>query len=211
MAYVDAPGTIARVTVAWQMPDTHIQENNVCYVCTAGGGGDTRFALGTAVNAAFTGSYLAVMSSLTSNYGFKVSILNVKPPPRASTSAFTQAGLVGSTPPLATQTRPVLTWLTASGGRGFRGRLYFPTPASTLITSAAVPDPTVVAAMGTVATALAAISAVGGSTWALALAHRVAGPPVTWTSTLITNATPRALYGTQRKSGNYGRVNASPW
>jgi hypothetical protein len=210
MAYTDTPGDILRVTIAALYPDTQVQEVNHNFVCGSSGGGDSRTALGAAVLGVYVTNYAPVMSSVSSLYGYKVALVNRPPPP------FPKA-LVSSTPGaltvlvMPTQVRPILGWQTAQAGRGFRGRNFLFTPADTMMGSTGYPNTTMNTATAAVGAAIGAGFSVGGSAWAPVVAHRHKGPPVTWTFTLVANGFNPAKFGTQRKSGNYGRVNSNPW
>lgn len=211
MPYADAPGQLVRVTIAFQMPDSQIEECNMGFICSAGGGGDSRLALGDQVYSAFATNWIPIMSALTSGFGYKVSTVGTHPPPLAKTAVGMIAGGVGSTPPAPTQARPVLSWGTAMGGKGYRGRLFLPTPSVNACTAGGFILAGVVAAGQALGTQLLAPITVGGTTWNISLIHRHKGPPITFTSDPIISATMRNAFGTQRKSGNYGRVNSAPW
>lgn len=209
MPYVDAIGDIARVTIAAIYPDNQVQEVNHNFLCTTPSGADSRPGLGAAVLSIWS-AYAAFLPSNVSLYGYKVSIVNRKPPPMpralVSSTTGTASGLL-----MPTQTRPVIGWQTINAGRSQRGRTFAFTPAASLMGSTGFPSATLTTGLNTIASALLAGMTPSGSLWLLTLAHRIKGPPVTWSSTVLNTGTGTGKFGTQRKSGNYGRVNASPW
>lgn len=207
---IDAVGKLVRVTIAATYPDSQVQMNNLGYACTVAGGTDTRPALGAAVQTIFLANLPAVMAAVSSIYGWRVQTLSPAPPDLTVSGVNVVAGSVGQ-PIMPTQARPVLKWLTAMAGRRYRGRIYGFTPVNSRITSTGFPDATLDAAQLALGVALLPAIVSAGSTWKLSLIHRAAGSPVVYTSTLITNCEVASLFGTQRKSGNYGRENPAPW
>lgn len=210
MAYVPANGDIIRVTIAATFPDSQIQENNLNYVITSAGGTDFRPTLGPSVYALFLANWLNSMSYDSSMYGWKVAVVNRSPNPVPASAVATNVGSI-SAHPCPTQARPILSWQTANGGRGYRGRLFLFTPSSNAVSATGYLDTTPAAASAALAAALLPPITAGGTTLQLVIAHRHKGPPVTWTVDPVTAAIARVKIGTQRKSGNYGRTNVGPW
>lgn len=212
MAYVDAFGNMLRVTIATQMVDAQTEENNFGFVCTSNsGGGDTRAALGAFVLAAFNSAILPTIKADAGTYGFKVSQVGPKPPPLPVTAVSASSGTAASGVTLPTQSRPVISWQTLSAGKGYRGRNYLPTPTSLFITTGLIPTSGYLTQANALVASLLGGLTSGGTTWALALLHKPK-PPTTlvWTASLITAGKARAAFGTQRRSGNYGRPNYNP-
>lgn len=127
----------------------------------------------------------------------------------------TRTGSAGSQP-LPTQVRGLIAWTTQNAGRAFRGRSFVPFPDVTLL-HATSSHPT--AAYGVLMLAFAAavfsftgaIGAGGNSTLVLGIFHRKAGKsgvPVARTITPILNWFGSARWGTQRRSGDRGRINS---
>jgi hypothetical protein len=215
MARNDVIGDIARVTLAIQYPDSQVQENNISFVATTVGGGDSRAALGAAVYTAWLASFITTVSPTTNFYGYKVSLLNITPPPAPKLLVSLHAGL-GSTYNMATQARPVLSWQTALAGRSYRGRIFLPTPTIDFISAPGFPTAAYLALANAFGAAIVPSLVAGGTTWTMSVVHRTVvsvGPPkvISWTSTPVVNVIARDLFGTQRKSGNYGRENPAPW
>lgn len=211
---VDALNKLVRVTIAATYTDAQVQENNMAFLCTNPGGGDSRAALGSAVQALYTTHYVPKMATVSQLYGYHVQTLMPRPID-TSVQAIALVPGTGSAIPMPTQVRPVLTWGSALGGRGGRGRLYLFTPDSSQQDPATLyPLAAFTTAISALATAIRAPITVGGSTWQLHIAHRIPGvPPAasTYSSIAVTTGIGSQRFGTIRKSGNYGKTNLNPW
>lgn len=215
MARIDVVGDIARVTLALMYPDSQIEENNICFKAGTVGGSDTRASLGAAVYGQWKASFLLTVSPTTVMHGWKVSILNALPPPAPVFAAPGDVG-TGSEYNVPTQTRPILSWQTAQAGRAFRGRLFLPTPTIDFVSAPGFPTAAYLAIANAFGSAVLPNVGVSGTTWTPVIAHRrviSVGPPkvISWTSDAIIARIARGEFGTQRKSGNYGRTNTEPW
>lgn len=210
MAYVDTLGDILRVTIAVMHQNNQLQENNWCFVNQVSGGGDTRAALGGRVLGLYNSFYLALLPPSSILYGYKVSLLNRKPPPLPAIDIVSTMG-TGANPVAPTQARPICRLTTLSAGRAYRGRIFFPTPQVSSVSAAGAPAAAVTTAMDDIAGPLVTPFSSGGSTWALVIAHRAKGPPVTWTSTPVTGEKGQTVFATQWKSGGTGKINVNPW
>jgi hypothetical protein len=207
---VDLVGDIVRVTLAWQYPDSQIEENNIAFRCSASGGSDSRAALGGAVYSGLALIYAPAMGPSSSGYGWKVTSLNKTTPPLPESLATPSPG-TGVDPNCPTQARPILRLRTALSGRKYRGRLFLPTPDTTRITNGGYPTPGLLTIIGTFGAALLVPVNVLGSTWIAIIAHLVPGNPPATTYDDIVSTAPSGLFGTQRRSGNTGRINSIPW
>jgi hypothetical protein len=207
---IDVVGKIVRVTIASIMPDTQVQENNINYICTVSGGTDTRAALGNAVQTLFNTNWLPLMSNVSSIYGNRVGTIFPRPPEIAIETVNQVNGAVGGVT-MPTQSRAVLGFVTALAGPRYRGRLYLPTVDSGKMTTTSYPAAAVITASGVLGTALIAPIVSGGSTWQPVILHKTLPPTVVYTTTPITGRVSVRFYGTQRRSGNYGRTNPLPW
>lgn len=206
----DQIGKIVRVTIAATFSDNQVQMNNLSYACTTAGGGDSRGALGAAVQTLFNAAMLPVMSSNSAIYGWLVQTLMPRPPDISVSGVNTIAGAGGATY-VPSQARPLIGFKTALAGKKYRGRIYCFSPASTLVDAGGYPPAALNAVINAFGTSLLAPIIVGGSTWSLAIAHRSPGSPLTYTYDLVTARAVRNQWGTQRRSGNTGRLNVNPW
>lgn len=112
---------------------------------------------------------------------------------------------------LPSQVRPLVQWKTALAGRAYRGRMFGFTPDTA--NQNANEHPTVFNSASW--DALAARFVTGfvelGTTWTLVLWHRLRPPKpfIPPTPVVVGDATKR--WATQRRSGDYGRLNPNPW
>ncbi len=211
MPYVDTVGDILRVTIAATYPDGQLQLTSVNYICTASGGGDTRAALGANLYNGIGTNWLPMMAPTSSLYGYKVSLVNRKPAPLPKVLAAIQAG-TGSGNTMPTQSRPLISTGTGNAGRAYRGRMFLFTPASNQISATSFLSTAALTALGNIAGSVFNSFASGGTTWQPVIAHRHAGPPVTWSWDPMTSGQAQSKIATQRRSGNYGRTNSLvPW
>lgn len=212
--YADVVGNIARVTMAALYPQgvrgQQVQETNIHYAITATGGGDTRAGLRAALDGFFVATVVPLMATTAQYWGSKVSMLNMIPPPTPKVSRNTAMG-TGSGSQLPTQVRGLLSLTTNVAGRTGRGRMYVFTGDDTTFDASGNPSAGYVAMLGTLAGQLANPVVTGGTTWSPCIAHRHAGPPPFYTYDLVTGITRQDFYCTQRRSGESGRVNATPW
>jgi len=140
-------------------------------------------------------------------------------PPYAVPAGSVLSGGVGTagTNPLPTQTCGVITKLTDLVGRQFRGRMYVPFPdqADTTLVVPIVPTAGYVTRLQLLAadfTGQDTIVAAGGGTVTIqwVLVHKAPKVGPTPLPTPVTNERSNKLWGTQRRRGNYGRVNPVP-
>lgn len=210
MAYIPIVGDILRVTIAATYPDSQVQENNIHFVVTGAGSTDPRANIGPDIYSMYLSRWLGRIGPSASMYGWKVSVINRTPNDAPVSAVATNVGS-GTDPNLSTQTRPVLSWRTATAGRGYRGRLYLFSPQTADISTLAAPVAGMITAAANLGSDLLGYTGTAGTTVKLCIAHRHKGPPVTWTTTLVTSAVSRAKFGTIRKSGQYGKPNVGPW
>lgn len=207
--------------------------NNQLQVCTlnfvcsgTAGGGSTAAQLGAAVYAKWRIFIQATCNTALTIYGYTVrplgslgSNVHLTAAPVTATSGVTGSLATLQTP---TQVRAVASWTTALVGRKFRGRNYLPSPDASMLTPATgYPVAAYQAAWVSVQNLLipGPITVTNGGTtssWDFLLLHRpkkVVPPaiPGNWTGDLITAGKPITKFGTQRKSGEYGRPNGLPF
>lgn len=207
---IDLVNDVARVTIAAYYSDAQVEETNIHYRCSIAGGADTRSLLGAAVYGYFVGNYAAVMSVNSTLYGWKVSTINLVPPPNPVFLTDESIGIeAGNYVP--TQARPILRLRTAQAGRKYRGRMFLFSPGVGYISLAGFPTVALNTVIDALGTALVANQVVGGSTWEAVIAHLVPAAPLATTTTPVTQGISSRLFGTIRKSGNTGKTNNTPW
>lgn len=211
MAVIEAVGDVNRVTIACIQPDSQTQMVNICYRCSVAGGGDSRVTMANTCLAKFTANYLAQMAPASILYGWKVSSVNKAPAVQPVWNNLTPANGTGANPPAPTQARPLLRFSTAFAGRKYRGRIFLFTPGVAACANTGYPTAALIAAVQALGAALVTNIVAGGSTWVPVIAHRIKGLPASTTVTDITGYSSPGLFGTQRRSGNTGRLNPVPW
>lgn len=205
---IDQAGEIQRVTIAAYYSDSQVELNNIAYLCTGAGGTDTKAALGANVYAGYVAQWLPEMSPESQLYGYRITQLMPRPAPVAIEVANPQVG-TGTGNYLGTQARPILRFRTLMSGRGNRGRIYVFTPTVAGIDTNGYPTAGLNSAITGLGLALALTFTSAGSTWTLCIAHRAPGP--TYTATQVDHISVPGVFGTQRRSGNTGRLNPYPW
>jgi len=216
MPYADAVGNILRYTEAFTNVNSQIQECNVNFVVTAQAGGlDFRTNLQTAVENLWVTYWAATANTAQKLYGSKLSCIWPRPPAAPLTTVRNIPGVqTGGLIP--TQVRPLLRWQTALAGRKYRGRMFLPTPDFDFVNQV-LNNPTnglllAMTALGTgINTIFTYTSGASFTSYTPCIAHRLAGPPVTWTYDLVIGTSNNQNFATQWKSGGTGRVNALPW
>lgn len=210
----DAAGDIVRVSVYALYPDgvggQQVEQCDTSHLCTAAGGGDTRQALASSVLGLYFAALGFAMATSSKIYGAKTSSFNKHPPPLAATFVLNAPGSGGPNQ-LPTQVRGLIRWTTAIGGRTGRGRIYVWTPDESHSDVAGNPDAPFIGAMGTLATALIAPQTILGTTWRLCIAHRDGGGPGVYTADVVTGKSVFDGWATQRRSGETGRINVTPF
>jgi len=180
--------------------DCHFQETSV----TGSGGklGDVALEVQTAID----GSFAALTDTDTTILGCKVSTVEISPPPLPGIATSDTTGTHGP-PGLPGQDTGLITKTTDFTGRGFRGRVYVPFPATDYQDADDTPTAAYVAALDTFATFLFTTFTViaGGTTMVM---KPVLFNRVTHGVFDITGFVSRKRWATQRRRGNYGRVNA---
>lgn len=214
MAWIDQTGEIVRVTLACLYPTDaggqQVEETNFCFQAGSVGGTDSRALLGGFVAARYVTRLLLYIPSVATFYGHKESILQT-PPPAPATSTVGLTPGIGNNNLCPTQARPYLSWKAGLGGRGNVGRNFLFSPDIDTITAAGAPKAAFVTAANLFVGDILAPVAVAGSTWNLCLVKRTAGPPVSYSASVIAAGRCNTVFATQRRSGSTGRVNVAPW
>lgn len=202
-----------KVTV-WTQQGAQACENIFSYVISPTfTAGVTDVNVATAIDTAAQSFYKALMNNNASYRGVTVSYWNVTPLPLTEESnAFTGAGTAGATA-LPTQCRGILRRLTNYSGRAYRGRIYFPFPSTAHDSGTGTPLAAYETLMQSCVTAIsppAGLTVTGGGGSATLF-------PVIWHrkngnfSYIILHETVLTGWGTQRKSGGFGRPNTPPF
>ena len=211
MPYVDTVGDVLRCTIAAIYPTNQVEECNFHLQCVVSGGGDSRAALGNAIDTAVQADIIPHLHSAVLYYGSRVAIEQAANKWGSAVSVVNTPG--GSTDPsLPGQVRGLLRLRTALVGRKQRGRLFMFTPITTMADTNGVPTVTYQNQIQTFGTRIQNGFTAGGSQWVSVIYHR---PPKTnpaaWTVTSTTAITPANKFATQRRSSEFGRVNVNPW
>lgn len=153
--------------------------------------------------------YPPAISANAQYYGVQVRKWNVGPPDLPVRSiANTQAGqLTGDT--LPDQVCGIITKQTAFAGKGYRGRVYIPFPSTTMADTDDTPLAAYLSKLNDISNNL-----LKGSTITGALASMFAAP-ILWkphglSFAYITTLRSNKKWATQRRRGNYGRINELP-
>lgn len=188
------------------------------------GTGALQAQIATSVDAAIAASYKACLSVNALYRGVTVQLIYtggaavIPPPIDSPTVVNAGAGTVaGNT--LPAQVSGLISWQTSSAGRGYRGRVYIPFPGASAANAQGQMVAAYQASLGALAAAIfAAVSAgVGGntSTLHLALQHDLTPaaprpPRHLYSYPLVTNFSEPLAFATQRRRGQFGRINILP-
>jgi hypothetical protein len=194
--------------------------NSFYYLCTANGaapGLDSDAAVNA--EASLAPVFKAIMTNNATFRGVTAQIVQPPPLPTAAPStALAGVGTAGNTA-LPAQTCGIIHWPTPLAGRRGRGRTYLPFPdnADNPNASPPVPSAAYVGRANAVAAAVIGLISFGlgarSSTVQLALYRRPrphAVPPVSYAVTPMLAGSAEAKWATQRRRGDFGRLNSSP-
>lgn len=185
--------------------------NVLTYVCTATTGasktyGDAALRVSSLINAAFK----ALISSAATYRG--IGVRKIFPNPKSieyPDVSLTGVGTSGPNP-LPKQTCGMIRKSTDRPGVQGRGRLYIPFPSTADNSTTPVPIPTYVTRLNTLGAALSVPIVVGTAPDTATL------KPVIWDrahfqSTDVSSMPGQLFWGTQRRRGDYGKANYSPF
>jgi hypothetical protein len=157
------------------------------------------------IQTAIDGALQPCVDTGTGLLGTKVSSVRVVPPTLPGIATSTSEG-TAAPPSMSNQTSGLITWRTILAGRKYRGRIYVPFPAVVFQTVLGEPSAAYVALLDTLATILVGLTTItsltGAGTMALGLYHRSTGEV-----TGVIEGVPQDKWATQRRRGNYGRLN----
>lgn len=210
MAYIDTPGDIHKVTMAFVFPNEQVQEAGIQFAMTLTGGSDSRPAFAGTIDSLVQAHILAYLSDSVRYYGCRVSSARGRMP---WASVYTKQVVMGAmaSPALPTQARVTTKWYTNFVGRAYRGRTYWPTPAAAAQDASGTPGTGYCTAIAIIADTLVASMIVGGTTWTPCIHHKVAkgDPPEPYH--IVTAERTIQKWSTQRRSGDLGTANGLPW
>jgi len=180
------------------------------YVCTAKAGtGCTDQELADVLSTAFAAPYKALMSASSSYRGVGIHRLLPAPPGLETFSIIGQGIGTVAGDLLPKQTAGLITLRSLFSGKSFRGRVYIPFPGETDNGANSAPIGGYVTRLGTLATEFMTVRnpGAGGNT-----CQFVAGifSRKLQIESVITSFVAKTIWGTQRKRGDFGRLNASP-
>jgi hypothetical protein len=163
---------------------------------------------------AFAGSSAAVYKALLSQdaefYGVGIQKIFPLPKPVATFSANGRGAGTDAFSLMPTQVTGLLTWRTEFAGRAFRGRSYLPFPAKDASSGDEIPGAAYLANLFSWATAISAPLTVGGGgntrRFELGIWQRHSSAWVAVHDFLV-----RRKWATQRRRGDYGRINTVPF
>ena len=174
-------------------------------VTAVGGQGVTLGQIATNVGTVIGPLYQAVMGGGASYQGCLARIVGIGP---ASPPAWDTIGTgpgIGPGDLLGKQLAGLISWYTAFSGRGNHGRTYVPFPSEGNNDPGGVPSAAYVSGITNIANAWFSVRSVGAidtSTLTPVLFHRAQG-----SSTPLLGLAVRSLWATQRRRGDFGRVN----
>jgi hypothetical protein len=210
MAYLDRVGDIMRTSAYMAYPNGQVQVMTHHFMCLAAGPNDTRGALAVFIRDQVINKFMNLIPAAV--YFPGVLTHQVWPeglrflPAVASSNA--NGSATGVTSP--TQVRAVLRWETDYSGPGGRGRNYIFTVAEGHVRTDGHVSQTMMDAVNGYGIAIRAPQIITGTTWSLGLWHRhkAGGPDASFTP--ITNLQCMDTWGTQVRSGDYGKLNKVP-
>ena len=132
---------------------------------------------------------------------------------RSPTPAVTHSGTAGTGTLIAvpTQCRPLTKWLTSFAGRQYRGRTYWPSPDTSCQDTNGHPNAKLQGIINAIAEQIRVGTTVGGTQWGPVIWHRPKPPAPDLSPTPIIGQAFSFQWGTQHRSGDYGRPNLAPW
>lgn len=210
MANPDVAGEVWRATMAfsygnnqWELPSFHIQSAQANPT-------DTKPSVISQLDSLVQAHIVPSLSTSVTYYGSKLSPAYTTPPWNPYISTPKTAG-TSSSDCLPTQVRPIISMHTRKSGRSWRGRLYGATPSVLFADVNGAPLPALSSAWLATLDVWRAGLVVSGTTWSMVLVHRQkTGQPLV-PPDLVTVLEFQDRFGTQRRSGGYGRPNVEPW
>ena len=211
MPYQDVNGQVVKITIATQFnTQNQVQECNWHLVAGPGLGGDTRAMLAAQINSLVIARIIPHMHPKTTFLGTRLMPIHADAP-YAPTIANSNTVGVEDAPQIPTQVRLVVSMRTALAGRKYRGRIYAFTPTIQAESSEGIPTSSFILAWTGFLDTFRAGLTVGSTTWNLCIYHPWRIPQPAIPVDLVTQVYSRGDWGTQRRSGDYGKTNVAPW
>jgi hypothetical protein len=210
MATVLAPGDILRAT--WDIPGLNGQTAlpSVHYIINVVAGAPTDQQLADKLDLIITPNLLPCINALATYRN--VIVQKIAPLPiysRVFQNASTAAGTSGPNP-VPQQVSGLIGWQTPVARRGGKGRFYMPFPATINVnTLTGHPQVLYLANLGAFAAGVNGITNFG-TVPNTATCQQVIFERKTLGFAIVTGISVRALWATQKRRGDYGRVNAPP-
>lgn len=210
MAYTDTLGDVFKVTAAFTYSNSQVEEIGIHYKVAAAGVGDTRASLLAYMSTGVLAYILPQVPASARYYGTEVSrVKSANPVGPVVTYDGTAGGSASNM--LPTQTRGLISWKTAFSGRAYRGRTYLPSTTVAYCTPVGKPLLALLTAWQSWATYMLGAVTSGGTTWVPGVYHRVPTAVIGSVFDQFTGGLVGPSFATQRRSGDYGRVNSSPF
>jgi len=199
---------------AWTSDTDQASVQRVWYFCNASAGaGATDLQLATQANATLAPIYKTILNNNATYHGIQTQLYRLGQPFAAQQdSSSTGAGTAGATA-MARQVAGITTLTTAYSGRRYRGRIYWPFPATAADTGNGVPTAgylTILDSLGIYLINTIVVGSGGNTSTLIPVLQHAAGKTPTPAPTPLLDALPVGKWATQRRRGSYGRVNVSP-
>jgi len=210
MAYTDHLGDIFKVTMAFSYSNSQVQEIGIHYQIAAAGVGDSRSSVLGYVATGVNVYLLPGVPSTAHYYGAEMSaVKSLAPVAPVVLYDGTAGGVSGNMVP--TQVRGLMTWRTQYAGRAYRGRSYLPSTTVSNVTSVGKPLLALLTNWQGWGTYMLGPVVAGGTTWVPGIFHRKPTAVISSVFDQFTAAVVGPAFATQRRSGDYGRLNPPPF
>lgn len=210
MAYTDHVGDIFRVTAAFTMPNSQVQEIDLHYQIASAGAGDTRSNVLGYVDTGIGVYLVPTLQTTVAYYGVKISAIKSLAPfsPLVLYNGATggSAGIL-----LPEQSRGLVSWKTQYSGRAYRGRTYLPTSTASFNTTNGIPAAAYLTQAAGWATYQIAPIVAGGTTWIPGVYHKKPTAGISSVFDQFTSVLAGNRWATQRRGGALGRPNLPPF
>jgi len=210
MAYTDHLGDVFKAIAAFQYSNGQVEEFGIHYQIAAAGTGDSRMAVLNYMSTGVSTYLLPYVPATAHFYGQELSAVKTVAP---TSPAVLYDGTAGGSASnmLPTQTRGLISWKTQFAGRAYRGRTYL--PSTTIAYSTPVGKPLLAALTSWQGWATYMLGPIlsGGTTWVPGVYHRTPTAGISSIFDQFTSAVVGPSFATQRRSGDYGRVNSAPF
>jgi hypothetical protein len=209
MPYVDTTGDVVRTSSFFSYANGQVQETVWHWALAAAGAADTRAALASHIATIWATRYTNEIDTTTIFKGITVhmakSVAKWAPVMHSANNAGNN-----TTHNLPTQVRGLLSLKTDMAGHAYRGRSYLPTPAQDRNSIDGHPSTTHITACQQLANDLLVPYVTAGSTWVLVVFHRKPTADIGAAYSNVAAASMQGKWATQRRGGDYGRLNVSP-